>query len=107
MSAHPFPVGTPVRFVRVDVVRDVWIGDAGTVVESFAPDAGRNVRLEADGRVVNVPLEMLRRRPRSPRPTSPTTSSAGSARVTRAATSSTGSATAAPAAACPSWSARS
>jgi hypothetical protein len=71
MSAHPFPVGTPVRFVRVDVVRDVWIGDAGTVVESFAPDAGRNVRLEADGRIVNVPLVMLEEAPAEPAPDEP------------------------------------
>jgi hypothetical protein len=59
ISPAPFPVGAAVEFVRVDVARDVWLGDVGTVVESFAPDAGRNVQL-ADGRTVNVPTSMLR-----------------------------------------------
>jgi hypothetical protein len=53
-----FPVGTTVRFVKTDIARVITIGELGLVVESFAPNTGRNVRL-GDGRVVNVPTWYL------------------------------------------------
>jgi hypothetical protein len=50
---YTYPVGTSVTFLINDDVRRVENGDTGLVVESFAPQQGRNVKLW-DGRVVNV-----------------------------------------------------
>jgi hypothetical protein len=48
----PYPVNTPICFLRDDT-DDFWVeGQHGVVVESFAPNVGRNVQVE-DGRVLN------------------------------------------------------
>ena len=51
-------VGARVQFVETDIDRVINIGETGVVVESFAPNTGRNVQL-ADGRIVNVPTYYL------------------------------------------------
>jgi hypothetical protein len=61
----PFAVGDEVVFNQADSMRDVEVGDRGTVVDSFAPHVGRNVRL-ADGRVVNVSYVLLDLAPTDP-----------------------------------------
>ena len=53
-----YPVGARVQFVETDIDRVINIGETGVVVESFAPNTGRNVQL-ADGRIVNVPTYYL------------------------------------------------
>lgn len=59
MQNYGYPVGAKVLFVETDIDRVITIGEAGVVVESFAPNNGRDVEL-SDGRIVNVPTFYLK-----------------------------------------------